>query len=238
MKGIELLKSILQKYKWTIIGLIVVGLLFPFGLNWLVMHQSSFAIAGKPETWIAFWPSYLSAIASFGMIALTAITLLFNSETLKTNKEALEYNKEALKNNKEQLDELKRQWEEEHKPNVSVSFSQLGTVAYLRIVNTSIVEVKNLRIKGKFFAGEEESNFFNMGLLEKFNIDIEPNGIRNIILHNDIEPLTDNFYFILELLYEGLDNPKVVKVYCNNIYIVGDVIQGNQLIESIKRTNK
>lgn len=158
------------------------------------------------------------------MIALTAIALLFNNETLR--------------NNKEQLDEMKRQWEEEHKPNVSVSFNQLGTVAYLRIVNTSIVEVKNLRIKGKFFAGEEESKYFNMGLLEKFNIDIEPNGIRNIILHYNIEPLTDNFYFILELLYDGLDNPKVVKVYCNNIYIIGDVIQGNQLIESIKRTNR
>lgn len=77
-----------------------------------------------------------------------------------------------------------------------------------------------------------------MGILEQFKIDIEPNGIRNVILYKNIEPLTDNFYFILELLYDGLDNPKVVKVYCNNIYIIGDVIQGNQLIESIKRTNR
>lgn len=218
------IKQVFQKYKWTIIVSVIAALCFPFFLNWIVMQHTSCEVAGKPETWIAFWPSYLSAIASFGMIALTAIALLFNNETLR--------------NNKEQLDEMKRQWEEEHKPNVSVSFNQLGTVAYLRIVNTSIVEVKNLRIKGKFFAGEEESKYFNMGLLKKFNIDIEPNGIRNIILHYNIEPLTDNFYFILELLYEGLDNPKVVKVYCNNIYIVGDVIQGNQLIESIKRTNR
>ena len=208
------IKQVFQKYKWTIIVSVIAALCFPFFLNWIVMQHTSCEVAGKPETWIAFWPSYLSAIASFGMIALTAIALLFNNETLR--------------NNKEQLDEMKRQWEEEHKPNVSVSFNQLGTVAYLRIVNTSIVEVKNLRIKGKFFAGEEESKYFNMGLLEKFNIDIEPNGIRNIILHYNIEPLTDNFYFILELLYEGLDNPK----------IVGDVIQGNQLIESIKRTNR
>ena len=218
------IKQVFQKYKWAIIVFVIATLAFPFFLNWIVMQHTSCEVAGKPETWIAFWPSYLSAIASFGMIALTAITLLFNIKTLK--------------NNKEQLDEMKRQWDEEHKPNVSVSFNQLGTVAYLRIVNTSIVEVKNLRIKGKFFAGEEESKFFNMGLLDQFNIDIEPNGIRNIILHYNIEPLTDNYYFILELLYEGLDNPKVVKVYCNNIYIVGDVIQGNQLIDSIKKTNR
>lgn len=218
------IKKMFQKYKWAIIVFTMATLSFPFFLNWIVMQHTLCDVAGKPETWIAFWPSYLSAIASFGMIALTAIALLFNNE--------------ILRNNKEQLDEMKRQWEEEHKPNVSVSFNQLGTVAYLRIINTSIVEVKNLRIKGKFFADEEESKCFNMGLLDQFNIDIEPNGIRNIILHNNIEPLTDKFYFILELNYEGLENPKVVKVYCNNIYIVGDVIQGNQLIESIKRTNR
>lgn len=218
------IKQVFHKYKWAIIVFIIAALAFPFLLNWIVMQHTSYDVAGKPETWIAFWPSYLSAIFSFGMIALTAIALLFNNETLR--------------NNKEQLDEMKREWEEEHKPNVSVSFNQLGTVAYLRIVNTSIVEVRDLRIKGKFFAGEEESNYFNMGLLDQFNIDIEPNGIRNIILHYNIEPLTDKYYFILELNYEGLKKPKEVKVYCNNIYIVGDVIQGNQLIESIKRTNR
>ena len=213
-----------QKYKWAIIIFIVAALAFPFFLNWIVMQHTSCEEAGKPETWIAFWPSYLSAIASFGMIALTSISLLFNNETLR--------------NNKEQLDEMKRQWEEEHKPNVSVSFNQLGTVAYLRIVNTSVVEVKNLQIRGKFFDGEEENKFFNMGILEQFKIDIEPHGIRNIVLHNNIEPLTDKFYFILELLYDGINHPKVIKVHCNNVYIVGDVIQGSQLIDGIKKTNR
>lgn len=231
MEEIGLIKNIWRNHKIAIIVSVIGAMVFPFVLNLLVMVKTTFPIAGKPENWIAFWPSYLSAIASFGMIALTAIILLFNNETLKNNNK-------TLKNNIDQLNEMKRQWEEEHKPNVSVSFNQLGTVAYLRILNTSIVEVRNLRIKGKFFAGEEESKYFNMGLLDKFNIDIEPNGIRNIILHYNIEPLTDKFYFLLELNYEGLEKPKEVKVYCNNIYIVGDVIQGSQLIESIKRNNR
>lgn len=221
MEEIGLIKHIWRNHKIAIIVSVIGAMVFPFVLNLLVMVKTTFPIAGKPENWIAFWPSYLSAIASFGMIALTAVALYYNNKTLV--------------NNKDQLDEMKRQWKEEHMPNVSVSFSQLGKVAYLRIVNTSIVEVKNLRIKGKFYVGEEESKFFNMGILEQFNIDIEPNGIRNIILHNNIKPLTDNFYFILELLYDGIDNPKIVKVYCNNVYIVGDIIQWSQLFESINK---
>ena len=203
------------KSNWHWILFILFWLLvFPYILNKLILSDSCWTVVGGPKEWLAFWPSYLSALASAVMIAYTAMT---------------------LKNNKSQLDELKRQWEEEHKPNVSVSFCQLGKVAYLRIVNTSIVEVRNLQIKGKFFAGEEESKFFNMGILERFKIDIEPNGIRNIVLHNDIEPLTDFFYFTLELRYDGIEIPKKIKVYCNNVYMVGDVIQWGQLIESVNK---
>ena len=222
MENVGLIRHIWKKHKIAISISIIGAIVFPFVLNLLVIVKTSFPVAGKPENWIAFWPSYLSAIASFGMIALTAVALYYNNKTLV--------------NNKDQLNEMKRQWEEEHMPNVSVSYNQLGTIAYLRIVNTSIVEVKNLRINGKFFAGEIESNFFNMSILERFNIDIEPNGIRNIILHYNIEPLTDNYYFILELNYDGLKKPKVIKVHCNNVYIIGDVIQWSQLIESIKKS--
>lgn len=124
------IKQVFQKYKWTIIVSVIAALCFPFFLNWIVMQHTSCEVAGKPETWIAFWPSYLSAIASFGMIALTAIALLFNNETLK--------------NNKAQLDELKRQWDEDHTPSVSVSFNFIPPFAYLRFENTSVVEVEDL----------------------------------------------------------------------------------------------
>ena len=72
-----------------------------------------------------------------------------------------------------------------------------------------------------------------MKILEQFNIDIEPHGIRNLVLHENIQPLTDEFYFILQLLYNG--EHKTVKVFCNNIYLVGDTIVWKQLIDNIRK---
>ena len=80
MKIEDFTKQLKRKYKLTIIVTMISGLLFPFVLNWLVLIRSHYPVAGTPETWIAFWPSYLSAIASFGMIALTVIALYFNNK--------------------------------------------------------------------------------------------------------------------------------------------------------------
>ena len=219
MEFLNYIKHIWNSHKVAMVIVAIIIVAFPFVLNLLVILNIGCPVAGNPETWIAFWPSYLSAIASFGMIALTSMALFYNNKTLA--------------NNKEQLNEMKRQWDEEHSPNVSVSFSQLGNVAYLRLINTSNVEIKNLKISGDFYNGEEKSGFFNMNLLEQFNIDIEPHGIRNIVLHNNIVPLTDNFYFILQLHYNGMQ--KEIKVYCNDLYLVGDVIVWKQLIDSIRK---
>ena len=219
MEFLNFIKQIWNSHKVAMIIVAIIIVAFPFFLNFLVLLNIGCPVAGNPATWIAFWPSYLSAIASFGMIALTSMALFYNNKTLA--------------NNKEQLNEMKRQWGEEHSPNVSVSFSQLGNVAYLRLINTSHVEIKNLKISGDFYNGEEKNDFFNMKLLEQFNIDIEPHGIRNIVLHNNIVPLTDNFYFILQLYYNGMQ--KEIKVYCNDLYLVGDVIVWRQLIDSIRK---
>jgi len=219
MEFLNFIKQIWNSHKVAMIIVAIIIVAFPFFLNFLVLLNIGCPVAGNPATWIAFWPSYLSAIASFGMIALTSMALFYNNKTLA--------------NNKEQLNEIKRQWDEEHSPNVSVSFSQLGNVAYLRLINTSHVEIKNLKISGDFYNGEEKNDFFNMKLLEQFNIDIEPHGIRNIVLHNNIVPLTDNFYFILQLYYNGMQ--KEIKVYCNDLYLVGDVIVWRQLIDSIRK---
>lgn len=219
MEFLNFIKQIWNSHKVAMIIVAIIIVAFPFFLNFLVLLNIGCPVAGNPATWIAFWPSYLSAIASFGMIALTSMALFYNNKTLA--------------NNKEQLNEMKRQWDEEHSPNVSVSFSQLGNVAYLRLINTSHVEIKNLKISGDFYNGEEKNDFFNMKLLEQFNIDIEPHGIRNIVLHNNIVPLTDNFYFILQLYYNGMQ--KEIKVYCNDLYLVGDVIVWRQLIDSIRK---
>lgn len=155
MEFLNFIKQIWNSHKVAMIIVAIIIVAFPFFLNFLVLLNIGCPVAGNPATWIAFWPSYLSAIASFGMIALTSMALFYNNKTLA--------------NNKEQLNEMKRQWDEEHSPNVSVSFSRLGNVAYLRLINTSHVEIKNLKISGDFYNGEEKNDFFNMKLLEQFN---------------------------------------------------------------------
>lgn len=220
MEDLPFFKTLWKNYKLPIIIIPIIGLLFPFLLNLLLLIKINFPIVGKPEDWLLFWATYLSAMASMGMIALTAISLFYNNR--------------ALKQNKEQLMEMKRQWEEEHKPNISVSYNFINSVAYLRIVNTSIVEIKKLRMKGEFYDGVEKSDYFDFSPFEKFEIDIEPHGIRNIVLHDNIARLTSNFYFIINFFYNEKEQ-KRVKVYCNEVYSVGDDIIWKKLIEGVNK---
>ena len=221
------IRQVLQNHKWAIILSIIAALVFPFILNWIVMQQAICDVAGKPETWIAFWPSYLSAIASFGMIALTAIILLFNNETLKNNNK-------TLKNNIDQLNEMKRQWEEEHKPNVSVSFNLIGSIGYLRIVNTSIVEIKDLSIEAEFYQNGVKLEGATFPDLRNLNINIEPKGVRNVVINDRISGLPNTEHFLLTLNYNG-ETKEPIKTYCNQVYTIGDDIIWRELIQSIKK---
>ena len=79
--------------------LLFIGLLLiiPIILNFVLQIPSHFPIIGDSQTWLSFWASYIGAIASFAMIAVTFLT---------------------LKQNQAQLNEIKRQWEEEHRPHL------------------------------------------------------------------------------------------------------------------------
>ena len=217
------IKHLCKNYKLVITVFVIIAFAFPFVLNRLVMLKLDYPVAGNPETWIAFWPSYLSAIASFGMIVLTAIALYFNNKTLS--------------NNKEQLNELKRQWEEEHKPTISVSYNMIDSVAYLRLVNTSKSEIHNLNISGDFYVNGEKNEYFDLSILKQFNIDIESHGIRNIIIHPHIEPISNNCYFILNLKSDNMEE-RNIKVYCNSVYSIGDDIVWCKMIDAINRIHK
>ena len=81
---------------------------------------------------------------------------------------------------------------------------------------------------------KDKNDFFDLSILELFNINIEPRGVRNIVLHNNIVPLSSDYYFILNLNYNETEH-KRVKVYCNNVYFVGDDIIWRKLIEKIKK---
>lgn len=204
-----------SNWHWIIIILILL-LAFPFILNKLILSESYWNVIGGPKEWLAFWPSYLCAFASAVMIAYTAMT---------------------LKNNKSQLDELKRQWDEEHKPEVSVSYNMIDSVAYLRLVNTSKSEIYNLSISGDFYVDGEKNSYFDLSILEQFNINIESHGIRNIIIHPNIEPLSSNCFFILKLRYNNIIE-KEVKVYCNSVYSIGDDIVWSKTIDAINKIRK
>lgn len=221
MNVFDFIKQIWKRYGFAITMSLLFGLAFPFLLNWLVLIQAMYPIAGNPETWIAFWPSYLSAIASFGMIALTALALYYNSKTLA--------------NNKEQLDELKRQWKEEHMSNVSVSFNILNTIGAFRIVNTSIVEVKELSIIAEFYHDGQKVEQATFPELRTLKINIEPKGIRNVRIRDICfdEPTT-NDYFILHLNYNG-EEKEPITVSCNQIYTIGDDMIWRELIQTIKK---
>ena len=178
---------------------------FPYLLNKLILIDSYWNIVGGPKEWLAFWPSYLSALASAVMIAYTAMT---------------------LKNNKEQLDELKRQWEEEHKPNVSVSFNIMNSVGAFRIVNTSVVEVKELSIIAELYKNGQKIEQAVFPELRVLKINIEPKGIRNVRIKNIIFDVnTTNDYFLLQLNYNG-EKKEPITVFCNQIYTIGDDIYG------------
>lgn len=181
-------------------------LVFPYILNKLILIDRYWNIVGGPKEWLAFWPSYLSALASAVMIAYTAMT---------------------LKNNKEQLDELKRQWEEEHKPNVSVSFNIMNSVGAFRIVNTSVVEVKELSIIAEFYHDGQKVEYATFPELTTLKINIEPKGIRNVRLLDLAFKEHNTDYFILQLNYNG-QKQEPIKVFCNQIYTIGDNIFGEK----------
>lgn len=184
---------------------------FPYILNYFILSEKCWEVVGGPIEWLAFWPSYLSALASSVMIGFTART---------------------LKNNQDQLDELKRQWDEEHKPNVSIAFNKTANVAYLRIVNTSNVEIVGFSMKAQFFtdAKTKREDIFNLNLLEQLQIDIEPKGIRNVILNSNVGRIDPNNFFLLKLYYNGKEQ-KEIRVCCSEVYLVGDDIVWQKLID-------
>jgi hypothetical protein len=192
----------------------------PFIINQLILSEKCWDVVGGPVEWLAFWPSYLSALASAVMIGFTAKT---------------------LNNNNKQLDELKRQWDEEHRPNVSVSFHRIGVNGYLRIINISNVEIKDLGIE--ILEIPEISTIRKV--IEQYpdvkedievkHMYIEPRGIRNIILAagfcNDLLP---NEYIGLKLKYNTIYE-NAIRVTFNQSYSIGDDLIGRELVDSIDR---
>lgn len=112
--------------KQIIIGVIIliVLILLPFAINLLIQMPAQFDVVGEPENWLMFWPTYISAAASFFMIYVTYL---------------------SLKQNRKQLDEMKRQWDDDHKRELVAYLVVHDKYYYLCIKNTSIVPIINIR---------------------------------------------------------------------------------------------
>lgn len=113
--------------KQIIIGVIILIalILLPFAINFLIQMPAKFDVVGEPENWLMFWPTYISAAASFFMIYVTYL---------------------SLKQNRKQLDEMKRQWDAEHKPEIVAYMTIHENYYYVCIKNTSRVPIHNIKV--------------------------------------------------------------------------------------------
>lgn len=98
------------------------GLLFPLFLNWILQREAIVPIVGDGVVWLSFWPVYLSAIASFGMIYFTYCT---------------------LQQNKKQLEEMRRQREEDERARLVFSVIVYQHAFMLKISNVGRRNVYN-----------------------------------------------------------------------------------------------
>ncbi len=151
----------------------------------------------------------------FDWNALTAIgTLLLAIVTVVT-----------VCQNRYQLSELKRQREEDHTPRVSVSFNFIPPFAYLRFENTSVVEVEDLSMKIEFYKGDTIVEDFipedRQKVIDNLKINIEPKGIRNLIIRNDLRGLYNDESILLYLKYNGKEK-KPIRILCNDMFTIGD----------------
>ena len=111
---------------WLIVIIIVLALVFPFFLNWVLQFKAFVPVVGDSVIWLTFWPVYLSAIASFGMIYFTYL---------------------SLQQNKKQLEEIKHQREEEERARLIFSVIVYKTAFMLKISNVGKRNVYNAVIQ-------------------------------------------------------------------------------------------
>ncbi len=110
----------------VIISLVVFLIVFPFLLNWLLLRKPIAPVVGDGTTWLSFWPVYLSAIASFGMIYMTFL---------------------SLKQSREQIEDIKQREDEARRARLVFSVVVYQTAFYLRILNIGKENAFNIKLE-------------------------------------------------------------------------------------------
>ena len=114
-----------DKNNWIVGTVVTVFVLFPFFLNWILQIKSFVPVVGDGVAWLSFWPVYLSAIASFGMIYFTY---------------------RSLQESKRQLEEMRMQREEDERARLVFSVVVYQAAFYLKISNIGKRNVFNASI--------------------------------------------------------------------------------------------
>lgn len=207
-------------------------LLFPILLNWLLLQKSIGKVVGDETTWLAFWPVYLSAVASFGMIFFTY---------------------KSLQQNKKQLEQIKIQKEEEERARIVFSVIVYNYAFLLKISNIGKRNVFNAEIKfnedfldmlgeerfreafrqfsSPFFLEAGMSKYLFLGFCEDINKEWEN---KNVIIkmkgrYNNIYPIDEELDMSLfmdkpSIIVQGdlettMDNIKKGLIVQNNSYM-------------------
>ena len=129
--------------------ILLLCLFFPFALNWLLLRKAIVPVVGDGATWLSFWPVYLSAIASFGMIFFTY---------------------RSLQQNKMQIEELRLQREEDERARLVFSVVVYQTAFMLKISNMGKRNVFNAIINfNEDFLSELIEKRFQKGFRQMSN---------------------------------------------------------------------
>lgn len=103
--------------KLSVLTFIIIVLGFPLLVNQLSLWEAKCDVFGYPSDWLSFWGTYLAAIASFGMIIISAISIHRNSDENKQNREnnKAENQFNRLQNEKLRAQEIELKWFEDLK---------------------------------------------------------------------------------------------------------------------------
>lgn len=237
------MKQFFKKYWWVILLLLF---LLPFLLNWIVTRNiiMSYRVAGEPKDWIAFWVTYLSAIASFTMVVITWIT---------------------LKQNKEQLNELKRQWKEDNRARICISIVPIEDIFCFKIQNIGkrIAYDVNIKFSDDLLNSLPEGYELFLKKIENKGFIVTPYRIKYIPLFRNY--INENTQITIETNNQEITGKEVNDWLKNNInlrftitgtykddmsnynidekfsiddFVIGDLEKPNEIPEAIKQLNE
>lgn len=122
-----------SKYLHISLLAIFIFVIIPLVINYTLLLPHQFQVVGTDSDWLQFWPTYLSAFASFLMIAYTARTLRVTEAQLE----------ELKKERKEDVEERK----DAVRPHLMFDIIVYQNAFYLRIRNIGQFDAYNVSVK-------------------------------------------------------------------------------------------